>query len=174
MKAFLLALERIQGYLRVIEEWAASIMIAVIVVTTGMGVFWRYVLRDPMGWPNELALFLFLWIVFLSASLVQRDDAHFKVGFFLERRSQQTQHIVNILLNLAKLFFLIVFVYTSIRVWPRQTGRRMTAVIGIHKGWHTFALTVGFTLMSLTVFTDTLKRVLLLKSGGKEISEQGR
>lgn len=166
MNVFVRALDRVNGVLRVLEEWATAIMVAVICVVIGTGVFWRYVLRDPLSWPNELALFLFLWIVFLAASLVARDDDHFKVGFFLERRSERTQQIVNIVLNLLKLFFLIVFIYHSIAVFPRQAGRRMTAVIGIHKGWHTFSLTVGFTLMALTTLTDTLKRFIALRGGG--------
>lgn len=168
MTALVRILDRINARLRAFEEWAAAIMIGAIVIATGLGVYYRYALRDPLSWPNEFAMFLFLWIVFLSASLVARDDGHFKVGFFLERRSERTQHLVNIFLNLLKLLFLVIFVYTSIRVFPRQSGRRMTAVIGIHKGWHTFALTVGFTLLSLTTITDTLKRILALKSGKLE------
>jgi len=165
MGAIVRILDGINERLRIIEEWATSIMIGAIVIATAMGVFWRYVLRDPLSWPNEFSLFLFLWIVFHSASLVARNDAHFKIGFFLEKRSQRTQHLVNIFLNLLKLVFLLVFVYTSIRGFPRQSIRRMTAVLGIHKGWHTFSLTIGFTLIALTVITDTLKRILTLKSG---------
>ena len=165
MNAIVRVLDRINGFLRVLEEWATAVMIVAIVIGTGMGIFWRYVLRDPLSWPNEFALFLFLWIVFLAASLVARDDSHFKVGFFLERRSLRTQHVVNIGLNVLKLFFLIVFIYTSIRVFPRQANRRMTAVLGVHKGWHTFALTVGFSFMAITVLTDTLKRIISLKTG---------
>lgn len=173
MNAIVRVLDRINGYLRIFEEWATAIMIAAICVSTGMGVFWRYALRDPLSWPNEFALFLFLWIVFLAASLVGRDDGHFKVGFFLERRSQRTQHLVNIFLNLIKLFFLVVFIYTSIRVFPRQAGRRMTAVLGVHKGWHTFALTVGFTFLAITTLTDTLKRILSLTAGEGQARGEG-
>ena len=63
MRAIVRILDGINEGLRVIEEWATSIMIVAIVIATAMGVFWRYVLRDPLGWPNEFSLFLFLWIV---------------------------------------------------------------------------------------------------------------
>jgi TRAP-type C4-dicarboxylate transport system permease small subunit len=167
MQRLLRVLDGFDRRLRLVEEWATAIMIGAIVIATAIGVFWRYALRDPLSWPNEFALFLFLWIAFLSASLVARDDAHFKIGFFLENRTERTQHVVNILLNVLKLFFLIVFIYTSIRVFPIQSRRQMTAVLGIHKGWHTFALTVGFTLMAISVLTDTLRRVVALRSMGE-------
>lgn len=167
MRRVLRLLDGFDRRLRVIEEWTTAIMIVLIVLATAIGVFWRYVLRDPLSWPNELALFLFLWIAFLSASLVARDDAHFKIGFFLENKTEKTQHVVNIFLNVLKLFFLIVFIYTSIEVFPIQSRRRMTAVLGIHKGWHTFSLTVGFTLIAITVLTDTLRRILALRTGGQ-------
>mgnify|MGYP006287591521 CR=1 FL=1 len=172
MRKLLSILDGFDSRLRQVEEWVNSIMIIAIVVATAIGVFWRYVLRDPLSWPNELALFLFLWIAFLSASLVARDDAHFKIGFFLEGRSQTTQHWVNIFLNFLKLFFLLVFIYASIDVFPIQSRRRMTAVLGVHKGWHTFSLTVGFSLMAITVIADTLRRVLLLRTGESRIESE--
>lgn len=172
MNAIIRLLDRLNGLFRVVEEWSSAIMIVLIVIGTAMGVFWRYVLRDPLSWPNEFALFLFLWIVFLSASTVARDDGHFKVGFFIERRSERTQHIVNLFLNVLKLFFLIVFIHHSMVVFPRQAGRRMTAVLGVHKGWHTFALTVGFSLMALTILTDSLKRIVSLGGGKADVVQQ--
>ena len=165
MKTLLRILDGFDKRARVVEEWAAAIMILVIVFSIAMGVFWRYALRDPLSWPNELALFLFLWVVFLSASLVAREDGHFKIGFILDRRSELTQQRVNIFLNILKLFFLLTFIYASITVFPRQSMRRMTAVLGVHKGWHTFALTVGFTLIAVTVVRDTLRRIVTLRSG---------
>jgi len=166
-------LNGIDRRLRVLEEWATAILIAVIVAATAIGVFWRYVLRDPLSWPNELSLFLFLWIAFLAASMVARDDGHFKIEFFLEKRSEAIQQWVNIFLNVLKFIFLVVFVWVSIRVFPIQSKRRMTAVLGVHKGWHTFSLTIGFSLMALTVVTDTLRRFVALRTlksqrGGKQ------
>ena len=172
MNAIIRVLDRINGLLRVFEEWATALLIGVICIGTAMGVFWRYVLRDPLSWPNELSLFLFLWVVFLAASMVARDDGHFKVGFFIENRSERTQHLINLFLNVLKLIFLIVFIHHSIAVFPRQAGRRMTAVLGVHKGWHTFALTVGFSFMALTVLTDTLKRLVALRGGEAEVVQQ--
>lgn len=165
-------LNAIDRRLRIIEEWVVSILIAAIVAATAMGVFWRYVLRDPLSWPNELSLFLFLWIAFLSASMVARDDAHFKIEFFLEKRSEATQQWVNLGLNVLKFAFLAIFVWVSIQVFPIQSRRRMTAVLGVHKGWHTFSLTVGFSLMALTVFTDSCRRIVALRSLKSQQGEQ--
>lgn len=46
------------------------------VLTLAVQVFWRYVLRDPPPWTDELARYVFVWITFLGAAVAYRRGTH--------------------------------------------------------------------------------------------------
>ena len=63
--------------------WLENLMVivlgAVISTSVFLGVFYRYVLRDPLIWSGELALICFAWLVFWGASLATRQKAHMSI-----------------------------------------------------------------------------------------------
>lgn len=44
-------------------------------------VFMRYVLNRPPTWSDELARYLYIWMVFLGAALVSRRGAHITMEY---------------------------------------------------------------------------------------------
>lgn len=167
MKSLIVLLENANSFVRKIEEEICSIIVVVLVVSTAIGVFWRYVLRNPLPWPNELGMFLLLWLAFLGASLTNKDDGHYKISILYNALPEKVQRITDILNDLLKLAFLIIFVYISIRVFPRQAIRQMTVYLGINKAWHTFSLTAGFSFMALFVFKELLLKLNKTKKKGQ-------
>jgi len=159
MKSLIILLKNANSFIKRIEEEICSITVVMLVVSTAIGVFWRYILHNPLPWPNELGMFLLLWLAFFSASLVHKDDSHYKISILYNIFPDKVQKIINILNDLLELTFLIIFIYISIRVFPRQAIRRMTVYLGINKAWHTFSLTVGFSFMALFVFKELLLKL---------------
>jgi len=159
MKSLINLLKNTNSFIKRIEEEMCSIIVVMLVVSTAMGVFWRYVLHNPLPWPNELGMFLLLWLAFLGASLTNKDDGHYKISILYNALPEKTQRIINILSDLLELTFLIIFIYISIRVFPRQAIRRMTVYLGINKAWHTFSLTIGFSFMALFIFKKLLLKL---------------
>jgi len=163
MKSLVILLKNANSFIRRIEEEICSIIVVMLVVSTAIGVFWRYVLHNPLPWPNELGMFLLLWLAFLGASLTNKDDGHYKISILYNALPEKVQRVTNILNDLLKLTFLIIFIYISIRVFPRQAIRRMTVYLGINKALHTFSLTVGFGFMVLFVFKELLLKLSTIK-----------
>lgn len=163
MKSLVILLKNANSFIKRIEEEICSIIVVMLVVSTAIGVFWRYVLHNPLPWPNELGMFLLLWLAFLGASLANKDDGHYKISILYNALPEKVQRVTNILNDLLKLTFLIIFIYISIRVFPRQAIRRMTVYLGINKAWHTFSLTVGFSFMVLFVFKELLLKLSAIK-----------
>lgn len=48
-------------------------------------VFYRFVLRAPLVWSEEMALFLFQWTVFMGAALAVKQRGHFGLDIFIQR-----------------------------------------------------------------------------------------
>jgi C4-dicarboxylate transporter DctM subunit len=66
------AFERVSAwYDRGVAIVSSLIMLALVGVVSTQ-VFWRYVLNAPLPWPEEVAGFLFAWLVFLGATVTIR------------------------------------------------------------------------------------------------------
>ncbi len=65
-------------------EWAEQLLIRIfflgLVAVVFAGVLLRYVFRVPLIWGEELALFLFVWLGLLSASVAVRTRSHFRMA----------------------------------------------------------------------------------------------
>jgi TRAP-type C4-dicarboxylate transport system permease small subunit len=56
---------------------------AILVVVSFAGVIFRYVLNDSLVWSEELARYLFIWIIFLGAAIGVRQGAHIALDIFV-------------------------------------------------------------------------------------------
>lgn len=72
-------------------EAVVALLVAVMVGTLIVQVFYRFVLGDPLSWSEELARYAFVWITFLGAAVAYRHGGHIVVEtviLLLPRRAQ--------------------------------------------------------------------------------------
>lgn len=60
-------------------ETVVAFLMAVMVGTIILQVFYRFVLGDPLSWSEELARYAFVWITFLGAAVAYRHGAHIAI-----------------------------------------------------------------------------------------------
>ena len=168
MDTIIRLLDRVNAGIKFLEEKTTALLLTAICTVTAIGVIARYIFRNPLPWPNELAMFLFLWVAFLGASLVGREDGHYRIGFFFDKLPVRAQRIIEVITNLLKISFLVLFIVVSFRVLPRQAQRQMTAAVDINKAWHTASLTVGYIFLALFTFTEFMKSLRKLLAKGDQ------
>jgi len=61
------------------------ILTSLMFVIVGTNVFSRYVLNNSLGWADELARFIFIWISFLGAVLAYQENEHVGLDFVVEK-----------------------------------------------------------------------------------------
>jgi len=92
----------------------------------GLQVFSRYMLNHSLFWSEELARYLFIWLVFLSAAIVLRREGHIQVSFFVERLALGLRRAIVVLVDLLLLWFTATILVQSIRlasmVWTVPTA----------------------------------------------------
>lgn len=70
-------------------EWFLKVvcacLAAALTVVIFLQVFYRFILRAPLVWSEEMALFLFQWSVFMGAALAVRQGGHFGLDIFVRR-----------------------------------------------------------------------------------------
>jgi TRAP-type C4-dicarboxylate transport system permease small subunit len=111
-------------------------------------VVFRYVLRQPLFWSEELPRYLLIWISFLAAALAQKHEAHINITLLVTRLSPRLQQARRILANLVMLGFLGVLVYSGSLVASITAHHRSTA-LQIPMALVYLALPVGSALMIL-------------------------
>ncbi len=62
----------------VLEATAAVALVATCLIAI-LQVFFRYVLNNSLPWPEELARWIFVWLVFVGLALGVRRDAHLRI-----------------------------------------------------------------------------------------------
>ena len=72
---------RLSRAIGVVEEWLCILCLVAIAVILNMQIVDRYVMDDPMIWPEEIARCLMIWVAWIGAGAVTRRGAH--IGFDL-------------------------------------------------------------------------------------------
>jgi len=64
------------------EEFVCSVLLSILMGVLGVQVFFRYVLYRSFSWNEELARFVFIWVVYLGISLGAKRNEHIRVTIF--------------------------------------------------------------------------------------------
>ena len=65
-----------------------------------VGVFWRYVLNDPLIWTVNAAAIAFIWSVLIAAGLPNWTDEHIQFDLLYRRMSPRWQRVSRMVGNL--------------------------------------------------------------------------
>jgi TRAP-type C4-dicarboxylate transport system permease small subunit len=92
-------LEKIQ---KCIGIFFLSIFIAVVIIQIAA----RY-LEVSVLWTEEIAVFSFVWAVFMGASIMVRKEAHFSFDFFKTNLTGNRKHILDLIIDMLMLGFVV-------------------------------------------------------------------
>lgn len=90
-----------------VEELVTMFFFLLMFVVILMGVFWRYVLNDPLIWTVNLATIAFIWSVMVGAGLPNWTDTHIQFDLLYGYMPAKHQRISRMVGNL-----LIVVTFT--------------------------------------------------------------
>ncbi len=92
---------------KTVEVISVVLLVAVSIVVF-YSVLLRYVFKSPLAWSEEVARYLFIWMVFLGISVAERSNDHFKIEVFIEMFPSRVRLVIEILMN--GLIFYALFV----------------------------------------------------------------
>ena len=99
-----------------VEELAVAAVLTAMVVTITAQVLARYVFNVPLAWTEELARYLFIWLVFLGASQAMRRGEHIAIGFFVDMLPRPVRLAASLLVQTLMAAFLAVLVLMAWRI----------------------------------------------------------
>lgn len=154
-------LKRVLDQLSKAEMALSELSLAVICIIVALQVFFRYFLRNPFIWVDELSSFLLVWIIFLGSSIAFKKGRHAGVTYFRDKLPDRIKNTVVLMINILLGFFFMILGYETLRYMIVQSNV------------HTAALRLPRSLFSLPllwfIISALLSLVLDTISVGKNI-----
>jgi TRAP-type C4-dicarboxylate transport system permease small subunit len=92
-------------------NWLMIVLMSLMTLFIFMQVVYRYVLRQPLSWSEELARYLFSAITLFGAVLLYRDNKHINMTLLRDMiKNKIAKTAVDILASLLVLVFLFVVI----------------------------------------------------------------
>lgn len=147
-----------------LEEYILVLLISLTVIIIFLQVVMRYVFGNSLPWSEELARYLFIWMIYIGVSYGVKRRKHLNVDSFAMLFQKKGKAVIGIISNSLFLIFALIMTYFSFNIMAEIT--RESAALQIPMEWVYAAPAVG---MMLTVFR--LIQVLLLQI--KELKTPG-
>lgn len=131
-----------------IEDWIAFAAFWGLAVVVFLQFFTRYVINDSLAWTEEIARYLLTMVAYLGGALAIRKFSHIHVEFIFVYVPRRAAVILSILVDIARIAFLVTGVYLGWTVTEIMHGQRMVIIdwpMSIVFG----ACTVGLAIMAI-------------------------
>ena len=139
-------------FMEFVDQLARKFLIVVtaaMTLTIILQVLFRYLLKNPLVWTEELARYLMIWMAFVGASCIIRKWQNIYVDFFIDKLSTRRRRIAYFVQKLVVFAVLLYTLVLCVQVIPAVAGNQVTAAMGINMMWAQSALIAGLLLMAL-------------------------
>jgi C4-dicarboxylate transporter DctQ subunit len=91
--------------------WLAGLLMMFSLITVCIDVVMRYFFNRPTGWVLQFSEYILLYIPFLAAAFVLREDSHIRIDIVLNRLACDTQSLINMVTSLLACLVLAILTY---------------------------------------------------------------
>ncbi len=159
-----------KSFLLKFEENLAACFMGALLVTLFLQVFTRYVLNDPLSWTEEVARYVYVYIVFLGSSAAISDRTHVGIDFIVKTLPPRAQWVIAFLVNLAILFVLANLVWWGYRAAVRQLNLPLV-VLNVPYTWVYAIIPITAALMTVRTIAVMHEDWTRMRAGGAVVSD---
>lgn len=98
---------RVSSFLNSTTMLISTLLLIGIAVIVNVGVFYRYILFDPLPWSEQIPKYAMIWMGFLGASSALYADRHMGFDFLIVRLHYRVRKIISLAGMLLIMLFLI-------------------------------------------------------------------
>lgn len=107
-------MKKIKNIVNIIEIYLPIIFFIIMYSTFLIGVFYRYVLNNPIQWSIELVKITYLWMVLLAVSYTFKRGSHIKFDLIYNLLDKRKRTFLKFAGNIIILFSLILLIKPTI------------------------------------------------------------
>ncbi|MBW1788189.1 MAG: TRAP transporter small permease [Deltaproteobacteria bacterium] len=151
-------LDRVGSYIEKGSGFFCVLFFAGMTFVVILGVFYRYVMKDPFQWTEEAARFLMLWLGFLAINIALRRNEHIAIDTVVKALPPTVSKPIDYLIHLLMGFFLVVLL---VKACGMTFGTIMTAAsMPISMLWIYLSVPLGILLTLIQLLLNITKKVL--------------
>lgn len=140
-------LKRIDYYIGKLLEFIITFCLSVTVSLTLLQVVFRFVLRFPLTWSQEVVMISFVYSILFGAALAFKNSEHLAVDIF-ENMKESIQKVLNVLAYIVVLIMIVVFIYYGFMlVADNLKSGQIIGFLPIKKGYVYMALPISSLFM---------------------------
>jgi len=135
-------------------------LLIIVTIVVLIGVFYRYILNDPLKWTEETARYILIWTTLLATSVTIKERKTIRLITIIKRVSEKTALILEMIFYIFIIFVIgVIAKYSLIMVLTRSINI-LSPAMQINMFWSQSSLPIGFGLIlfqSLYIFFEDIK-----------------
>ena len=151
-------MERLLAGMDWVLDKLTLVLLVLLNLVVGMQVFSRYVLNHSLYWSEELARYMFIWLVFASAAIVLRKDRHIQVTAFVDILPVPVRQAIIFLGDILMLGFAGMVLWEGLRL-AAMVWTVLTAAMEIPWSLVYIGIVLGMTAMVLALIGSLWARL---------------
>lgn len=162
MKILRILNDKLEEIFLVILMTAATTIVAAQVIT-------RYLLKVPLPWSEEVARYMFIWLVWVGAAFATKERRHISIDVLVSRLPAAGRKVCSVISTLVWIGFLVCMAYLSFKLTKSVFGGSQVAVGSGIPMWIPYAaIPTGMTLMLFRLLQNCYFDLTGGKKGEKE------
>lgn len=134
----------------------------------------RYVFHNSLTWSEELARYLFIWLVYFSVSFTARRQKHIRIDAAINLYPKAFRPILEIISEIIVLAFSVFIAVTGVTVFHKITwSGQMSPAIGLPMQFVYAAPMIGMALTAIRQLQCIMQKIKALSNGeqNEEVTE---
>lgn len=162
-------MRRLERFYTAFEDAAAGVFFFSGIALVFYGVFFRYVLKSPIFWVDEISTYILVWGCVLGWSIAQREGRHIKVSLLYDRLPPKVQWVISIFSNSVSIVFCLFLAYLGFLLEAKYLKTGQLSLNTQFPLWIVYFFVPIAALMLAIQFTRELYHVI--KQGPKTSSK---
>ena len=158
-----------------LEEWLLVGSLLFSTVLLFIQVIMRSVFNSSLSWSEELARYIFIWQIWLGASITFREDKHIKVELlYVFAKSKRARAAVDFIANLALLAFCAAIVVIGFDYVGDMIARNaLSPAMRIPLFWVYLSLPLSLFILSIRIIIREIQLCRVLFGAHAGIQQPG-
>ncbi len=161
------ALHQIDHVVTGLIRLVLGISSGVIFVVTFLAVIFRYLLKSPLPWSQDVIRLAFTYMIYFGAAYCVRDNSHLNVDVLLTMLSKRGRQKAEILINVILLgffLFLIAYGFSFAQMGSIQT----TSYLMLPMTYYYLGIPLSALGMIFYVMQNIVGQIREMKEGGRK------
>lgn len=154
-----------------LEKYLLVVLLSSTVILIAFQVFMRYVMENSLSWTEELARFLFIWMVYIGISYGVKERRHIRVDAALHLLPKKAQKLIRIFADVLFIVFCILIIKQGLLVaMDLYKFGQTSPALSIPMAYVYLASPVGLSLTAIRL----LQNIITMAGELKQLNEEDK